>query len=85
MWVGNLGGLAEGARDVAVDEAQDRDGAERDGDDSPRQCKRDRDQGLGGLGLGGLEKVPVVGRKSDCDHFGICRGFELVMDEYSRS
>jgi len=44
--IGNLGGLAEGAGDVAVDETQDGDGAERDGDNSASQCKQNRDQDL---------------------------------------
>lgn len=36
--VGNLGLLAEGAGDHAVDEAQDGNGAERDSDDSASEC-----------------------------------------------
>lgn len=70
--IGDLGGLAKGAGDGAMDEAQDGDCAERDGDDGASLCQRDRDRGL--WGTGDRRYIPVVGGKSDCDHFGICSG-----------
>lgn len=74
MRIGDFGDLAKGSGNAAVDKAQDGDGAERDGDDGASRCERDRDQVLWGTGDG--RYIPVVGGKSDGDHFGICSGFD---------